>query len=88
MSYTSEQLIDALVKEYEYICHDDFNPEVDLSVSEYQVMLEEMSFDDLVLETGTDEEFTLDDFMLTYGNIDPWNLRGRLPMQPVKKQND
>ena len=27
MTYTNQQLIDALVKEYEWLCHDDFLPE-------------------------------------------------------------
>ena len=29
MNYTKTQLIDALVAEYDYLCHDDFDPEVD-----------------------------------------------------------
>jgi hypothetical protein len=68
MTYTKEQLVNALVREYEFLCHDDFDPELDMSISEYRVMMEEMSLDELVLETGTDQEFTLDQFMETYSD--------------------
>ena len=27
MNYTKEQLVDALVHEWEYLCHDDYQPE-------------------------------------------------------------
>jgi len=67
MNYTKEQLIDALVAEYEFLCHDDFDPEVDCTIEEYRTMMEEMSFGELVIETGTDREFTLDEYMRTYG---------------------
>ncbi|MGA1433546.1 MAG: hypothetical protein ACO32T_07195 [Candidatus Nanopelagicaceae bacterium] len=67
MSYTKEQLIDALVTEYEFLCHDDFDPAVDLSVEEYCMMLKEMEYDELIEETSTDEEFSLDEFMETWG---------------------
>ena len=29
MNYTKEQLIDALVHEWDYLCHDDYDPEDD-----------------------------------------------------------
>jgi hypothetical protein len=68
MTYTKEQLVDALVREYEFLCHDDFDPEIDMSISEYRVMMEEMSFGELVIETGTDKEFNLDEYMRCYGD--------------------
>ena len=67
MSITREKLIDALVREYEFLCHDDFDPDLDLSVEEYRMMLEEMSFGELVIETGTDKEYSLDNYMAVYG---------------------
>ena len=67
MTYTQQQLIDAHQKEYEWLCHDDFDPEEDLSLEEHLEMLQELSYDELVEETSTDDIFTLEEFMRTYG---------------------
>jgi len=64
---TKEQVIEALYNEYVYICHDDFNPDEDPTPEEYLEMLKEMSYDELVKETSTDEEYSLSDFIKTYG---------------------
>ena len=64
---TREQLIEALYQEYEYLCHDDFDPDEDLTPEQYLEMVETLSYDELVSETGTDEEYTLEDYLLTYG---------------------
>lgn len=66
MSPTREQLIKALYNEYAYLCHDDFDPKDDMSIEEYLVMLNELDYDALVEETGTDESFTLEDFINAY----------------------
>jgi hypothetical protein len=66
VTYTKQQLIDALVREYDYLCHDDFDPDEDLTQEEYLEMIETLSYDELVAETGTDESFTLQQFMETY----------------------
>jgi hypothetical protein len=60
---TREQLIDALVKEYEYLCHDDFDPDTDPTPEEYLDSIKDLSYDELVEETQTDDFFTLDLFM-------------------------
>ena len=67
MNYTKEQLINALCNEYDYLIHDDFNPDEDPTPEEYRVILERMTYDELVEETQTDEEFTLDEFVKGYG---------------------
>ena len=67
MTYTREQLISALQHEYEFLCHDDYDSDVDMSPSEYLTHLQSLSVDELVFETTTDEHFTLDEFMSTYG---------------------
>jgi hypothetical protein len=64
---TKEQLIEALYNEYVYLCHDDFNPDEDATPEEYLEMLKEMSYDELIEETNTDEEYSLGDFIETYG---------------------
>ena len=69
MNYTKEQLIDALCNEYEYLCHDDYDPVQDPTPEEYQAHLEYYEYDELVEETATDEYFTLEEYMLTYGTL-------------------
>ena len=66
MNYTRQQLIDALCREYDYVIHDDFDPETDLTPEEYRLAIECLSDEDLVAETGVDEEFTIDQFMEMY----------------------
>jgi len=67
MILTKEQLIEALYNEYVFLCHDDFDPDVDPTPEEYLVMLKEMNYDELVEETQTDEEFTLIEYMEAWG---------------------
>ena len=64
---TKQQLIEALYNEYVFLCHDDFDPDEDPTPEEYRVILERMTYDELVEETQTDEEFTLDEFVKGYG---------------------
>tara|TARA_A100001201_G_scaffold13655_1_gene16694 strand:+ start:263 stop:469 length:207 start_codon:yes stop_codon:yes gene_type:complete len=67
MNYTRDQLITALNAEYEFMCHDDFDPDVDMSPSEYLTHLQSLSIDELIDDiTPPDNEFTLDDFMTRY----------------------
>ena len=63
MTYTKDQLIEALYKEYVFLCHDDFDPDNDATPEEYLEMLKEMSYDDLLEETNTDEEYNIEEFM-------------------------
>ena len=63
MTYTNQELIAALVKEYEWLCHDDFDPDVDPSPEEYLDSIKDLSYDELVEETQTDDFFSLDLFM-------------------------
>jgi len=63
MTISKEQLIDALYNEYLFLCHDDFDPDEDPTPEEYLEMLKEMSYDQLVEETQTDDIFTIDEFM-------------------------
>ena len=59
-------LISALYHEYQWLCHDDFNPDTDATPDEYLAMLQRMSDDELVVESSTDEHFTLDDYISTW----------------------
>ena len=65
MNYTKAQVVDALVREWEYLCHDDPDPD-DLSPEEYREELIEMSLEELIEETSTDEHYTLDEYMEHY----------------------
>ena len=67
MNYTKEQLIDALCAEWDYLCHDDFDPDNDQTTEEYHEDLIKMSIDELIEETGTGDGFTLSEFMEYWG---------------------
>lgn len=66
MTYTKQQLINALVAEYEFLCHDDFDPDKDPTPEEYRAHLEYLTIDELIDETSTDEEYTLREYMEIY----------------------
>ena len=66
MDYTKEQLIDALVHEWDYLCHDDYDPDDD-TPEEYRLKMEELTIEQLIEETSTDEIYTLDEFMENHG---------------------
>ena len=67
MIFPKEQLIEALYNEYVFLCHDDYDPDVDVSPEDYLEGLKEMTYDELVEETQTDGEFTLIDFVEAWG---------------------
>jgi hypothetical protein len=54
------------VAEYEYLCHDDFDPDEDVSPQEYLETLREMTYDELIEEASLDEEYTLEDYLRTW----------------------
>tara|TARA_Y100000289_G_scaffold53184_1_gene55051 strand:+ start:418 stop:621 length:204 start_codon:yes stop_codon:yes gene_type:complete len=67
MNYTKAQLVDALVAEWEYLCHDDYDPE-DLTPEEYRKEIQELTIEQLIEETDTEDEgLTLDEYMETFG---------------------
>ena len=66
MNYTKAQLVDALVAEWEYLCHDDPDPD-DLSPEEYRKEMQELTIEELIEETDTDDiVLTLDEYMDRY----------------------
>ena len=67
MSVSKEQLIDALYNEYVFLCHDDFEIGVDIEPEDYLTMLKDMTYDQLVEETDTDEIFTLVEYVEAWG---------------------
>ena len=66
MTHTRDQLITALYHEYEFLCHDDFDPDVDATPAEYLDMLNSLSDAELLDETSTDDIYHLDDFLRTW----------------------
>ena len=64
MNYTKAQLVDALVAEWEYLCHDDPDPD-DPTPEEYREQIKNDSYEDLVERTVTGEfnGYTLDEYM-------------------------
>ena len=67
MTYTKEQLIEALCREWDYLCHEDYDPDDD-TPEEYRLKMELLTIEDLIEETSTDDQYyTLDEFMKNYG---------------------
>jgi hypothetical protein len=56
-------LITALYNEYKFLCHDDFDPEVDPTPDEYLLMLQHLSDEDLVDEASSDD---INEFITNY----------------------
>jgi hypothetical protein len=67
MIFPKEALIEALFNEYVWLCHDDYDPDVDIAPEDYLNMLKDMSYDELVEETDTDENFTLMEYIEAWG---------------------
>ena len=59
-------LISALYHEYQFLCHDDFDPDVDPTPAEYRAMLASFTDDDLRDESSTDDTYTLDDYITNW----------------------
>ena len=56
-------LISALYHEYQFLCHDDFDPDVDSTPDEYLAMLQQLSDDELLSELDSDDA---DEFITTW----------------------
>ena len=65
--YTRQQLIDALQTKFVQLMHDVEPTDDDFIFDEHLEYLKAMSFDDLVVETSTDDENPLSDFMYAHG---------------------
>lgn len=63
MNPSKEKLINALVKEYEFLCHDDFDPDNDPTPEEYRFLLRDLSIDELIEETSTGEDYSLKEYL-------------------------
>ena len=63
MKWTREQLISACQHEWEWLCHEDYNPEEDRTMEEHLEMLKGLTFEQLMLEAMVDNEKELDEFM-------------------------
>ena len=64
MILTKEQLIEALFNEYVFLCHDDYDPDVDIAPENYLVMLKDMDYDQLVEEASADDIL---EYVVTWG---------------------
>ena len=78
MEYTKAQLVDALVAEWEYLCHDDPDPD-DLSPEEYRKEMQELTIEELIEETDTDDigltlqkKEKIDQYEASLKNTHPW----------------
>ena len=65
--YSHQQLVDALVSKYEWYMHDDYDEVFDNNPDKYRAHIQSMTHSKLIEETATDETYTLQEFMSTYG---------------------
>ena len=66
MKYHIDQLKEALYNEYEWLCHDDYDPDDpnDMSPEEYGQYLDTLTYDQLIEETSTDPVgYPLDEYI-------------------------
>jgi hypothetical protein len=56
-------LITALYNEYKFLCHDDFDPDVDPTPDEYLLMIQHLSDDELIFEASADD---INEFISSY----------------------
>ena len=63
MTHSRSQLIDALLSEHVQLAHDDASL---LHPDDYLDHLHSLTLEQLIAETGTDDTFTLDEFMFAY----------------------
>lgn len=66
-SPSKEQLVEALYNEYVWMCHDDYDPDADIAPEDYLTMLKDMTYDQLVEETCTDEIYHISEFIEAWG---------------------
>ena len=66
MTYTRDQLISALQNEYEFLIHDDFNPDTDMSADDHLEYLNQLSVSELVDMTEAGYGYTLEEYMLDH----------------------
>lgn len=50
MLVNKEQLIEALYNEYSFLCHDDFDPDENLTPEQYFEMIKILSYEEPVIE--------------------------------------
>ncbi|MDB4484608.1 hypothetical protein N9026_00165 [bacterium] len=66
-TYSRTQIIDALVDEYEWYIHDTYDEEFDNNPDKFRESIVNMSDEELILQTCTDDTYTLEEFMHSYG---------------------
>jgi len=74
VTYSHQQLVDALQAEYIQLMHDVEPTEDDFTLDEHLDYLNNLSHAELIVETATDEENPLSEFMYTYSWYLLWGL--------------
>ena len=67
MTYTRDQLITALTREYDYLCHDCPADDDELTAVEYAEFLQSLTLQQLIDETSCeDNSYTLDEYLTNW----------------------
>ena len=67
MTYSRDQLINALQHEYEHLISEDYDPNNDMSASEHLEYINSLNIKELIDATHCDDEYTLDMFINDHG---------------------
>ncbi len=62
MTHERQHLISALSHEYDFLCHDSYDPD-DMTSEQYLEYLHTLSNDELITESSTDDTYTLDEYI-------------------------
>ena len=63
---TDSAIRTALINEYDYLCHDNFDPDNDLTVEQYTEYVNTLSRQDLIDSCSVDDEYTLEEYVANY----------------------
>ena len=67
MMITDDAIRVALINEYEFLCHE-CEEDGDMTIDEYTAHVATLNREQLITETTTDEMFTLEEFIESYGS--------------------
>ena len=60
---TDSAIRTALINEYDFLCHEDFDPDNDMTVAEYTDYVDTLNREQLIDECSIDGEYTLEEYV-------------------------
>ena len=60
---TDSQIRAALINEYDFLCHEDFDPDNDMTVEQFTEFVNTLNREQLIDECSLDGEYTLEEYV-------------------------